>query len=113
MKRGRPPLNIPKEDRDKPILKYTQEFVDEDTGVKVVWHFDKTKYPNGPYKVEQFFPANFKDDVTLLEEKQKNMPLTKRKYYHPETGDLIGYTSYMSYVKAGKAPPPEKMYEHI
>jgi hypothetical protein len=92
----------------EPIKVYTQEFVCP-WGVKTTYFYDKNKFPNGPIKVEIEYPKTWKSDSEELDERQKDMPITKRKYYHPETGDLVGYSTYMKFVNENKAPHPDNM----
>lgn len=85
MSRGRPKESIP-----EPILKYKQEFVSSE-GIKSTWHYDKTKYPNGPYKVETSYPKDYKSEEEVRQDKNKKLPKTKRRYLNPETGKEVSY----------------------
>ena len=59
MSRGRP-----KEQEAIPWQKYTQEFLEVPTkpelGSKSVWHYDRSKSENGPYKTEHLEAKGFK-----------------------------------------------------
>ena len=59
MSRGRP-----KEQEAIPWQKYTQEFLEVPTkpelGSRSVWHYDRSKSENGPYKTEHWEAKGFK-----------------------------------------------------
>ncbi len=97
-KRGRPKSIEPTRK-----LTYTQEFEEfiEGKNVKSIWKYNKRKYPNGPYEVIIEYPKEYQTDSEKLEKQQAHLPLTKREYYHPVTGDLVGYTTYMKCYKDG------------
>ena len=86
-----------------PLMVYTQEFDEYVDGkpVKTTWKFDKNKYPRGPYEVTIDYPEGYESESEKLNERQQHLPLTKRQYYHPVTGDLVGYTTYMKCYKEG------------
>lgn len=85
MSRGRPKESIP-----EPILKYKQEFVSSE-GIKSTWYWDKTKYPNGPYKVTTSYPEGYKSEEEERQLKNKKLPKTQRRYLNPETGKEVSY----------------------
>ncbi len=84
-----------------PTMVYTQEMVDEVTKVKTTWNYNKMKHPRGPYEVIIEYPEGYKSESEELGEKQKHLPMTKKQYYHPVTGDLVGYGTYMKCYKEG------------
>jgi hypothetical protein len=90
------------------LLVYEQVFEDV-WGVKKTFFYDKTKFKNGPIKVEIEYPAKWKDAATILEEEQAHLPITKRQYHHPIEGYLIGYSTYMKFVNEGTAPHPNDL----
>lgn len=80
----------PKEAEAKPVLKYKQVFTNSE-GVKTIWHWDKTKFPNGPIKVETQFPQGWESETQKVEKQNKKLPKTKRKYFNPSNGKMVGY----------------------
>ena len=61
------------------------------TGRRSVWTYDLDKFPNGPIKVEIFYPEGYIDSVEV-DETDENIPKTKRKYVNPANGKLVVYT---------------------
>ena len=65
MSRGRPSENIVRK------TKYTLEFFDypskPELGGRSVWHFDEKKSKNGAYKVEHFYPKDYKFEKPKIE----------------------------------------------
>jgi len=81
LKRGRPV--------EKPIEEQPRKFIREvkfNDGVIQKSHFNLDKHPNGPFLVEMFYPEGY-----FLEEKEENLPKTKRKYLNPKTGKMVNY----------------------
>jgi len=91
-----------------PLEVYEQVFEDV-WGVKRIFYYDKTKFKNGPIKVEIEYPAKWKDNATKLDEEQANLPITQRQYHHPVEGYLVGYSTYMKFVNEGIAPHPNDL----
>lgn len=44
---------------------------------------------------------------------QESLPMSQRKFPHPETGEPMSYAGYMNYVEDGKAIHPEELYSTI
>jgi len=65
MSRGRPSENVVRK------TKYTLEFFDypskPELGGRSVWHFDEKKSKNGAYKVEHFYPKDYKFEKPKIE----------------------------------------------
>jgi len=95
-------------------VKYTEEFTDPN-GAIVILHYDINHrnltegINNSAISVEFKYPKNYKTPEQKLNESQKKLNPTQRQYFHPETGDKIGYTRYMAFVKEGTAPHPEEI----
>lgn len=80
MKRGRP-AEIKSEE---PPRKFVRTYKYSD-GIRTEWTYDLDKYPNGPIKVEVFYPKNYDD----MEEEE--LPKSKRKYLNPYNGKKVAY----------------------
>jgi hypothetical protein len=95
-------------------VKYREEFTDVN-GAAVTLHYDVNHRKqfvginNSPVRVEFKYPKGYKSPEQRLNESQKDLNPTQRQYFHPETGDKIGYTRYMNFVKEGTAPHPEEI----
>jgi len=93
--------------------KYTEEFVLNKAKYTLFYdinkHNKKEGYNISPYKVQIKYPKDYKSPEKILNEKQKDINFTKRSYYHPETGDIIGYGRYMQFVSQGIVPHPEEI----
>ena len=84
MKKGRPPVLV----QTEPPRKFTREFKDH-IGHRSVWTYDLNVTTSGPVSVELFYP---KGSIQEPDETDESIPKTKRKYYNPKNGKLIGYT---------------------
>ena len=75
MSRGRP-----KEQEAIPWQKYTQEFLEvpskPELGRRSVWHYDRSKFANGPWKVENWEAKGTKQSKPKIDQRMyaKNMP---------------------------------------
>jgi len=75
MSRGRP-----KEQEAIPWQKYTQEMLEvpskPELGSRSVWHYDRSKFANGPWKTEHFEAKGFKNPKLDINQKTycKDMP---------------------------------------
>jgi len=81
MKRGRP-VELPV---SEPPRKFTREMQYSD-GVVQKDHYNLDKCPTGPFLVEMFYPGGY-----FLEEREENLPKTKRKYLNPKNGKMVSY----------------------
>jgi hypothetical protein len=81
LKAGRPSES---KSEDQP-RQFTQTYTDEE-GYSQTWHYDLDKSPNGPMMVEIFYPEGYFED-----EKEENLPKTKRKYLNPANGKMVNY----------------------
>jgi hypothetical protein len=68
MSRGRP-----KEQEAIPWQKYTQECIEvpskPELGGRSVWHYDRSKFENGPFKTEHFEAKGFKHPKPNIDQK--------------------------------------------
>ncbi len=87
--------------------------ITDNFGVKYIYYYKnrnlKERYDLNPYKIDVKYPKNYKSYEKILNEKQKHLPITKRKYIHPEEGYEIGYGAYMNYVKQGLCTHPKNI----
>ena len=81
-KKGRPVEKV----TEAPPRKFTREFNYPD-GVSQKWHYNLDKNPNGPISVELFYPEGY-----FVEDRNENLPKTKRKYLNPANGKMVAYT---------------------
>jgi hypothetical protein len=81
MKRGRPPVETTTEEAPR---KFVRTYKSSD-GCKEEWTYDLDKSPNGPIKVEVFYPKNY-DEI-----KEEELPKSKQKYLNPYTGKRVNY----------------------
>lgn len=81
MKRGRP-VETP---TPEPPRKFIRE-VQYNDGVVQKSHYNLDKYPTGPFLVEMFYPDDY-----FPEEREENLPKTKRKYLNPKNGKMVSY----------------------
>lgn len=81
LKAGRP-AETKVEDQPRQFTRVHQDL----DGYKQIWHFDLDKSPNGPMMVEIFYPDGYFED-----EKEENLPKTKRKYLNPANGKMVAY----------------------
>ena len=79
------PKGRPSEKMAEVITKYTQVF--ERNGIKTIWNWDKTIFPNGPISVEVEYPKGYKS----YEEEQEALPATKRMYFDEAEGYYVSY----------------------
>ncbi len=89
MSRGRP-----KEQKAIPWQKYTQEMLEipskPELGSRSVWHYDRDKFANGPWKVEYWGEKGFR---------QPKVKLDKGKAYSKQPVVLVFKTSNRSNAK--------------
>ena len=68
MSRGRP-----KEQEAIPWQKYTQEMLEvpskPELGSRSVWHYDRSKFANGPWKVEHWEAKGFKQSKPQIDQR--------------------------------------------
>ena len=99
-------------------IKYTMD-VEDDNGIITRYKFDKNINPKGYYDVEVIDPNEEKIDWSQFEPKnlkpfpkQEDLPLSKRIYPEPYTGDEISYQVYMRHVREDeKVPTPQELYD--
>ena len=85
--RGRPKIN------DKPLEgKYKRVYHNKD-GTKTTWYYDTDVTVNGPVKVDVSYPKgyDFRTYEEKLNDENKKLPLTTRKYLTPANDKLVGY----------------------
>jgi hypothetical protein len=70
--------------------RFTREFKDEVTGVIKTFHFDTEKFGMSPYRIDINYPNNWKFEEEI--ENDESLPISKRKFFNPETGKLVTYT---------------------
>ena len=69
----------PKEQEAIPWQKYTQECIEVPTkpelGGRSVWHYDRSKFENGPYKTEHYEMKGYKQPKPVIDQRMyhKNM----------------------------------------
>ena len=92
-------------------IKYTLS-VQKPNGDVIYYKYDERKNSNGPYEVETEFADDGNEEWRQYEpsnlksiEGQENMPLSKRKYLEPYTGDEISYSVYMRHVREDETVP--------
>ena len=103
MSRGRP-----KEQEAIPWQKYTQEFLEVPTkpelGSKSVWHYDRSKSENGPYKTEHlevFKTSNRSNAKTKMKVINKNIDYVisaKKIPGIPESAEWVELSSGVSFI---------------
>lgn len=81
MKRGRP-VETP---TPEPPRKFIRE-VKHNDGVIQKDHWNLDKCPTSPFLVEMFYPEGY-----FPEEREENLPKTKRKYLNPKNGKMVSY----------------------
>ena len=81
MKRGRP-VELPISESPRKFIREVQY----NDGVVQKSHYNLDKCPTGPFLVEMFYPDNY-----FPEEREENLPKTKRKYLNPKTGKMVNY----------------------
>ena len=70
----------PKEQEAIPWQKYTQECIEVPTkpelGGRSVWHYDRSKFENGPYKTEHWEEKGYKQPKPVIDQRMyhKNIP---------------------------------------
>lgn len=70
-------------------LKFKDVF--EVDGIKTTWTYDLKKNPHGPMSVDIQYSRNYKSDAELIEEENKKLPKTKRKYWNPDSDSYVSY----------------------
>jgi hypothetical protein len=86
MGRGRPRIQT---EETKPT-KFTREYTDSD-GIRCVWKYDLDIFLNGPISTTMYYPQNYKPGWLKLEEANKKVPKSQRRYENPSNGKLVGY----------------------
>lgn len=71
---------------------FTREYNDIFTKIRQVWHYDLNKFPNGPIKIETFYPSEFVSEEELKTKLNKKLPITKQTFFNPENGKYVGYS---------------------
>ena len=81
MKRGRP-VELPVSEPPRKFIRETKY----NDGVVQKDHWNLDKCPTSPFLVEMFYPDGY-----FPEEREENLPKTKRKYLNPKTGKMVNY----------------------
>ena len=76
-------------------MQFTREYKNDD-GTTTVWHYDYSKFTNGPIKVEINGVKGESTFEVITEPKDTSadtsIPITKRMWTNPTNGKLVGYT---------------------